>query len=884
MLTTPILSTITNILNNTVWKSVTKSIEEALSRATTDGSPTPHWLGRAGTRVRTSLKEIEVQTSTYGRMLCKVYGTAKVSGNIIWAQPIRRTKHKAAHVKHNSQSVKHTTGYYATLAIAICSGPMHRLSRMWANDKPLDLAAVKHRLYKGTEDQEPDPLISSTERPAPAYRGIAYIVIEDLPLQDYNGTVPSFTFEVTAYPEGFLRDHVVQKIYCIHTVGGGEFSYDTEIQKITQSGSTGTQDIVYGTAVKINGESGYARPNALLALDAMQSTLTNVQWVAVTVYWFTDGPNIKQCKVRPATMYGHGTRTIPDTWKVGNFTATNAYKFGQEDGRHTLKRTANDASLVRYIRELKSRGYKVLLLPKLIVNFEEGTQLVCENSRDIGQFFDRQYRPFIEHYCLLTGGIIDAFVIGSGFTSLTRITDGTESFPAVKELVRLAELAKRTLGNSVVVTYAANWDEYHSYDGAYNMDELWASEYVDVIGINAYFPLANTPNPMHRFSIQSVAQSWHSGEGHDHPDENFPPRQSEIYHENFGPAWNIHQWWNRDHINRHSGAKTAWQPKSKKVWFIEYGFRSVTDCTHQQLSPEQYASVAGSMATNSVDCLAQKTAIEGTLDAWHSSEMVERMFLYAWNLESYVKMEPYSYQNWQTGHWINGKIDSVTLSAILQSILGEVGLRSTTPKEADESVPGYSVHNYTSAEAVTRELATIYCLNMREEEGKLIFSGTDPKSILHVPGEDIIPDSYHATYTLKASCGTQALLYISRRFGHQPRLRNPPACRADGVKSSILQTSLVLDELQAEAIVDDLQYLITNQNCFYRISLPIKYAYLNVGDVISVELEHMQPTIKIVNVRIAGLLVHLGGFIYTPMHLRQKGPSCILAPMGTITS
>ncbi|MFV9870294.1 MAG: glycoside hydrolase TIM-barrel-like domain-containing protein [Anaplasma ovis] len=874
MLTTSILSTITSIVNNTVWKSVTKSIEEALSQAITEGSPTPHWRGRAGTRVRTSLKEIAIQTSTYGKMLCKVYGTAKVSGNIIWAQPIKRVKHKAVHVKHNSQSVKHTTSYHATLAIAICSGPIHRLSRMWANGKPLDLATVKHRLYKGTEDQEPDPLMFSAEKSTPAYRGIAYIVVEDLPLQDYNGTVPGFTFEVTAYPEGFLRDHVIQKIYGIHTVGSREFSYDTETQKITQTGSIGTQEVAYGTAVKINGESGYTRPNALLALDAMQGTLTNVQWVAVTVYWFTDGPNIRQCKVRPATMYGHGTKIIPDTWKVGNFTATNAYKLGPENGRHTLKGTANDVSLVRYIRELKSRGYKVLLLPKLIVNFEEGTQLVCENPQDIGQFFDRQYRPFMEHYCLLTGGIIDAFVIGSGFTSLTRIKDGTESFPAVEELIRLAELAKKTLGSSVVVTYAANWDEYHSYDGTYNMDALWASEYVDVIGINAYFPLADTPNPMHRFSIQSVARSWHNGEGYNHPHENFPPKQSEVYHENPDPAWkNIHQWWSHDHINRHSSKKTAWQPKSKKVWFIEYGFRSVTDCTYRQLSPEQHASVAGSVATDNVDFFAQKTAIEGTLDAWHSSEMVERMFLYAWNLEPYVKTESYSYQNWQTGHWVNGKIDSVALSATLQSILGEMGLRSTTPKEVDELVLGYSICNYISAEAAVRELATIYCLDMREEEGGLIFSGTNPKSVLHVPAEDIIPDSYQATYTPKATCGAQALLYIS--LGYQSRLRNPQARQADWPKSSILQTSLVLDDLQAEAIVDNLQYLITNQNCFYRISLPIKYAHLNVGDVIGIELEHMQHMIKIVSVKISNLLVHLGGFIYTPMHFRQESLSCI---------
>ncbi|MGL9732006.1 MAG: baseplate megatron protein TIM-barrel domain-containing protein [Wolbachia sp.] len=37
------------------------------------------------------------------------------------------------------------------------------------------------------------------------------------------------------------------------------------------------------------------------------------------------------------------------------------------------------------------------------------------------------------------------------------------------------------MGKEVTVTYAADWSEYHSYDGWYNMDELWSSQYIDVV-------------------------------------------------------------------------------------------------------------------------------------------------------------------------------------------------------------------------------------------------------------------------------------------------------------------------------------------------------------------------------------------------------------------
>ncbi len=35
------------------------------------------------------LKNLQVQTSTYGRTIPIIYGTARVAGNIIWAQPIK---------------------------------------------------------------------------------------------------------------------------------------------------------------------------------------------------------------------------------------------------------------------------------------------------------------------------------------------------------------------------------------------------------------------------------------------------------------------------------------------------------------------------------------------------------------------------------------------------------------------------------------------------------------------------------------------------------------------------------------------------------------------------------------------------------------------------
>ena len=38
------------------------------------------------------IEDLAVQTSTYGKMLPIIYGTIRIAGNVIWAQPIKETR------------------------------------------------------------------------------------------------------------------------------------------------------------------------------------------------------------------------------------------------------------------------------------------------------------------------------------------------------------------------------------------------------------------------------------------------------------------------------------------------------------------------------------------------------------------------------------------------------------------------------------------------------------------------------------------------------------------------------------------------------------------------------------------------------------------------
>ena len=71
------------------------------------------------------------------------------------------------------------------------------------------------RIYLGTEDQEPDPLIRShiegklgEADATPAFRGLVYIVFEDLPLDEFGNRIPPITAEIAwaGAPQAVVRD------------------------------------------------------------------------------------------------------------------------------------------------------------------------------------------------------------------------------------------------------------------------------------------------------------------------------------------------------------------------------------------------------------------------------------------------------------------------------------------------------------------------------------------------------------------------------------------------------------------------------------------------------------------------------------------------------
>ncbi|MEH3102172.1 GTA baseplate fiber-binding domain-containing protein [Sphingomonas adhaesiva] len=160
------------------------------------------FLSPGGGRQGPRLSDLRVQTSSYGAPIAKVFGTMRVAGCVIWSTDLIETRGQAGGGK--GQPSVTTYSYAASFAVALSARPIQGVGRIWADGKLLRGAAgdwksaTGYRLHRGGEDQPPDPLIASLEAAAPAHRGIAYAVFENLQLADFGNRIPSLTFEVVA--------------------------------------------------------------------------------------------------------------------------------------------------------------------------------------------------------------------------------------------------------------------------------------------------------------------------------------------------------------------------------------------------------------------------------------------------------------------------------------------------------------------------------------------------------------------------------------------------------------------------------------------------------------------------------------------------------------
>ncbi|MCT4654831.1 MAG: glycoside hydrolase/phage tail family protein, partial [Cohaesibacter sp.] len=631
------------------------------------------------------LSDLQVQTSTQGADIPRAYGRVRLNGQIIWAtnyiEKVTTRTEKTGGGKAGGAPQQTTTqttySYYANFAVGLCEGEIGHIGRIWANGTLLDLETITYRVYRGAQDQMPDSLIEAKQGSgqAPAYRGLAYIVFEELPLADFGNRIPQLSFEIVK-PVGQLEKQITSMVML---PGATEFGYDTQEVKRT---------IAEGQQASENKHSLEAGADFEVSLEHLLAICPNLKRIALVIAWFGSDLRASHCAIEPK-VDSKTKQTSGGQWSVAGLDRSDAKSVSKIDNRAAYGGTPSDQSILNAISFAKEKGLEVVLYPFVMMDIPLDNQLpdpygapaqaafpwrgriTChpaageENTADktdlatsqLNHFYSEQdwsYRKFILHYAALANqaGGVSGFLLGSELRGLTQVRNEAGDYPFVSHLKALAAEVRSHIGPQCKLTYGADWSEYfghHPKDEqgtvSFHLDPLWADENINAIGIDNYMPMsdwrAESPNrDGEEFSSvydpDYLKSRITSGEGYDwyyaSDEHRKTQNRTPITDGAHNKPWvfrykDLKNWWSNPHFNRNEGTEasqsTEWQPRSKPIWFTELGCAAVHLGSNQ---PNRFPDPKSSEhslpygSSGARDDAMQRTMLDAVLGYWRTEE------------------------------------------------------------------------------------------------------------------------------------------------------------------------------------------------------------------------------------------------------------------------
>ena len=233
-----------------------------------------------------------------GAPVGQIWGRMRVSGQVIWASRFLETATTSGGGGKGTPPTPKVTeySYSVSLAVALCEGEITRVGRIWADGVEIGSDDVTLRVYTGSEDQLPDPKMEAIEGAGevPAYRGIAYVVFEDLDLGAFGNRVPQFSFEVQRPAQGRQIDSVPDLVRGISGValipGTGEYTLATTPVHFSAG---------LGENVSANIHSPAGKTDFAVSLESLGEELPGCGSVSLVVSWFGDDLRCGACNLKP---------------------------------------------------------------------------------------------------------------------------------------------------------------------------------------------------------------------------------------------------------------------------------------------------------------------------------------------------------------------------------------------------------------------------------------------------------------------------------------------------------------------------------------------------------------------------------------------------------
>jgi hypothetical protein len=159
--------------------------------------------------------------------------------------------------------------------------------------------------------------------------------------------------------------------------------------------------------------------------------------------------------------------------------------------------SSSDAEVTAAINDIHAAGMNVLLKPMLDLDDGIWRGQISPSAANVTPWFN-SYDSFINHYATLAASNgVNLFSVGCELNGMEQYTSNwTSLISGVRAIYSAQGVTNEKL------TYAANWNANGVGKGGFTNISWWNQ--LDYIGIDAYFPLATTPDP----SEASLAAVW----------------------------------------------------------------------------------------------------------------------------------------------------------------------------------------------------------------------------------------------------------------------------------------------------------------------------------------------------------------------------------------
>lgn len=918
-------------------------------------------LGPGSEAIETGrVDRFRLTTAGEGATVGQVYGRMRVPGQVIWSTAFQESSTTTGGGKGAPSAPEVTSfSYTVSLAIALCEGTIARVGRVWADGVVIRQADLNMRVYDGSAFQMPDPKIAAVQGAdnTPAYRGVAYVVFEDLPLAQFGNRVPQFTFEVirpSEQTESLATADIGRQVRGVALIPGtGEYA-------LAQTPVYLSPDL--GEEIGINVNTPLGGTDFVVATEALKEELPNCGSALLVVSWFGDDLRCGDCEVTPRVEQTE-VDGDPMPWVVSGQARASAATVPMNGTRPVYGGTPCDQSVIEAIRGLSARGQDPVFYPFILMTQQDGNALNDPYTGEPGQptlpwrgrittalapgmegtpdttltaeaevaaFMgnaqpsdfaisgetvtytgptDWRYRRFILHYahlCQAAGGV-KAFCIGSEMRGLTQIRGAGGSFPAVAALRQLAAEVRAILGPDTLISYAADWSEYHGYtptgtgDKYFHLDALWADPNIDFIGIDNYMPLSDWRDGQDHadaaagsiYNLDYLSANVTAGEGYDWfyttDTARDAQRRKPITDGLADESWiyrfkDIPNWWATPHHNRIGGVRAAgptdWIPQSKPIWFTELGCAAIDKGTNQPnkfLDPKSSESHLPHYSNGQRDDFMQMQYLRAMFGHYadprnnprseiYKGPMVDmrRAHVWAWDARPFPyfpgNQELWSDgDNYLRGHWLNGRSANRTLASVVAEICAASGVTHIDVSRLYGIVRGYHVSDAGSGRAALQPLMTTYGIEAAERDGQLVFTNRDGRATAALGVDDLAVDPERATATaVTRAPSTEVAARVQFEYldadgdyeGAVSEVADPEKTVLGLSRSAV---PLALTKSEGQATVNRWLAETRVGRDLIRFALPPSHQALSAGDVVDLTADGVSGLWRIDRVEDAGL-------------------------------